>query len=242
MDRVLNLIKSDYKETQKRILPRFPFTYLTFKDNHPDCSNHVFEVKDISYTGMQLIKKDGELGYALNSRIEGELHWKGISLRLQGLVKWVNGNTLGVGFSKDIDFVESIQNFFSVENIISSMKPIHKAQMDIDIPANLRYWIRGDGQVEVFVWQHNDHEFMKFVIIFLRRFVEWEDAKGIQSGKIIVNRDIDTPLSQEDEFVFEIDQKLDQEKIDFSLQLVRNMTDELLPQHVREFLLFKLGL
>ena len=242
MERVLNLIKSDYKETQKRILPRFPFTYLTFKANQSDYSHHVFEVKDISYTGMQLIKKDGEHGYAINGFIEGELHWKGTSLRLKGQIKWVNGNTLGVGFAKDIDFLESIQKFFSVENIISSMKPIHDSQMDLDIPANLKYWIRGDGQVEIFVWQHNDHEFMKFVIIFLRRFVEWEDAKGIQSGKIIVNRDIDTPLSQEDEFVFEIDQTLDQEKINFSLQLVRNMTDDLLPQHVREFLLFKLGL
>ncbi|OFZ26766.1 MAG: hypothetical protein A2381_06400 [Bdellovibrionales bacterium RIFOXYB1_FULL_37_110] len=242
MDRVLNLIKSDYKETQKRILPRFPFTYLTFKDSNPDCSNHVFEVKDISYTGMQLIKKDGKHGYEVHELLEGELHWKGTSLRLKGQVKWVNENTLGVGFSKDIDFKESIQKFFSVENIISSMKSVHKAQMDIEIPANLRYWIRGDGQVEVFVWQHNDHEFMKFVIIFLRRFVEWEDAKGIQSGKIIVNRDIDTPLSQEDEFVFEIDQTLDPEKIDFSLQLVRQMTEDLLPSHVQEFLLLKLGL
>lgn len=241
MERVLSLIKNEQKETEKRIFPRFPFTYLTFKGPEGSTGNHVFEVRDISYTGMQLILKDGGHEYKLDQQIEGELHWKGLSLEILGKVKWINGSNLGVGFPKDSDFQDKIHRFFSVDNIVSSMKAIHATDMELDIPASLRYWIRGDGQVEIFVWQHNDNEFKKFEVIFLRQFVEWEDGKGIRTGKIIVNRDVDTPLMPEDEFIFEIDSDLDKEKVDFAVQLIKAMPQHLLPAETQEFLSFKLG-
>ena len=45
----LNLVKNAVKPVEKRVFPRFPFTFMTFKDS--DCEKRqVFEVVDISLT------------------------------------------------------------------------------------------------------------------------------------------------------------------------------------------------
>ena len=59
MARHLNLVQSDFEQLEKIVFPRFPFCYLTFKCDEYD--THVFEVKDISQTGMQLALKNGEV-------------------------------------------------------------------------------------------------------------------------------------------------------------------------------------
>ena len=51
----LNLVK-DEAVLEKRVFPLFPFSSLFFK---VDKAGHIFEVKDISHTGMQIEIKDG---------------------------------------------------------------------------------------------------------------------------------------------------------------------------------------
>ena len=74
MERRFNLIKSDFEKHEKRVLPRFPFCYLTFKS---DETSRVYEVKDISYTGMQLALKDDEHNFKEDSALKGHIHWLG---------------------------------------------------------------------------------------------------------------------------------------------------------------------
>ena len=76
MERHLNLVKSDFERLEKRILPRFPICYLTFKASE-EGSNRVFEVKDISDTGMQLALRDGEHSIEKGSSIKGTIRWQG---------------------------------------------------------------------------------------------------------------------------------------------------------------------
>ena len=53
MEPQLNLIKNVSAKIEKRVFPRFPFSYLTFKGAH--CAEgKVFEVVDISLTGMTM--------------------------------------------------------------------------------------------------------------------------------------------------------------------------------------------
>lgn len=102
MERHLNLIKTDYQEVEKRVFPRFPFSYLTFKAG--DSESKVFEVKDISFLGMQLCLKDGGHDFIPGTEIDGTLHWKGATLKALGNVKWVRGQQLGVAFTLDNAF------------------------------------------------------------------------------------------------------------------------------------------
>ncbi len=238
MENHLSLIKTGYQDIEKRILPRFPFNYLTFKAQNG--AERVFAVKDISFTGMQLSLKDGGHPYKIGETVHGELHWRGAVLDLKAEVKWVHGQRLGVKFSDTPAFEEEIKGFLSIDNIIKGMKALHQSRMDLDFPSDLEYWLQADGPVEVFVWTHHDREISRFQLIMMESFVEYQDGKGLKSGRVLTKRDLDTPLVQEDEFVFEMDETLDDERLIFAQNIVTKIPEGFLPEHVFDFLRLKL--
>jgi hypothetical protein len=238
MERHLNLIKTDFKETEKRVFPRFPFSYLTFKMNDDE---KIFEVTDISHSGMQLSLKDGGHQYKEGETVNGTVHWRSASLKAKGKVQWVSGQRLGVSFEQSNSFEQEVKSFLSIDNIVAGMRPIHQTGMDLEVPTNLKYWIRADGPVEVFVWCHNDSEHSRFQVLMLDNFVEWEDGKGVKTGKVITKRDLDTPLITEDEFIFQIDEGVDMEKIKFAINIVEALPESYLPAETRDFIKVKMG-
>lgn len=240
MERHLNLIKTDFEQTEKRIFPRFPFSYLTFKADSTSSERNVFEIKDISYTGMQLCLKDGGHDFTPGRQINGTVHWQKASLDTIGTVKWVSGSRIGVEFSSENGFDKSVKNFLSIENMVDSLRPIHNFSLELEMPANLKYWLRADGPFEVFVWRHNDGELSRFQVLMMENFVEWEDGVGVKTGRIISKRDLDTPLITEDELVFSVDEGVNGEMISMSLEILKNIGPEFLPTEANEFLRMKL--
>ena len=238
MERRFNLIKSDFEKHEKRILPRFPFCYLTFKS---DETSRVYEIKDISHTGMQLSLKEEHPEFKEESVLRGHIHWLGKNLDISGVVKWHTQNRLGVEFAKKRDVLEKVQSFLEIEEIVKRLKPLHKLDDGLEIPARLKYWLRSDGPVELFVWQHNDGEIAKCQILFLDTFVEWEDGVGRKTGRILSKRNVDSPLLTEDEWVFQIDQNIDPEKLSKVKELIGHITDDLLPSELRTFLVRQLS-
>lgn len=238
MNRHLNLVKSDFEQLEKRVLPRFPFCYLTFKNDKSE--GHVFEVKDISHSGMQLSLKNGSHNVNVDDNIHGELHWGTSKLTVNGNIKWTTDLRLGVEFSHSPNAREEMNEFLNFKNIAKHLKPVHELNSTIEIPAKLKYWLRSDGPVEVFIWQHSDGELARFQVLMMEKFVEWEDGFGLKTARVMSKRDLDTPLITEDEFVFKIDEHLDEEKVQNALTLVENINDTLLSEQTLEFLLLKL--
>ncbi|EQC51398.1 PilZ domain-containing protein [Bacteriovorax sp. DB6_IX] len=216
MERHLNLIKTGHQEVEKRVFPRFPFSYLVFREEGEGGKS--YEVKDISYSGMQVSLKDGECSYKEGDSLKGEIHWYSQRVQIVGTVRRVESSNVGVEFSGDL-IEKEMKNFLSVENIAKSMRPIHEYKDQMEIPANLAYWLRCDGPFELFVWQHNDHEISKIQVIMMHNYVEWNDGVGLSSGKILSVKNHDTPLSNEEEFEFLIDDQLDVEKLEFCREL-----------------------
>lgn len=237
MERRFNLIKSDFEKHEKRKLPSFPFCYLTFKS---ELTSRVLEVKDISFTGMQLALYEGA-EYRPEDIIKGKIHWLGSSLDIIGTVKWRTENRLGLEFARKRDVQEGVAKFLDMEHLVQKIKPLHKVEDGLEIPARLKYWLRSDGPIEVFVWQHNNGEIAKFQVLFMENFVEWEDGLGLQSGRVISKRNADTPLIEEDEWVFNIDPYADSEKVDRVKSLIAHIGEDLLPQEARGFLLRQLS-
>lgn len=233
MERRFNLIKSDFEKHEKRILPRFPFCYLTFKS---DDTSRVYEVKDISHTGMQLSLKEDGHNFKEDHVLKGHIHWLGKNLDISGVVKWHTQNRLGIEFAKKRDVLEKVQNFLQIDEIVKRLKPLHKVDDGLEIPARLKYWLRSDGPVEVFVWQHNDGEIAKCQVLFLETFVEWEDGHGLKTGRILSKRNVDSPLLTEDEWVFQIDLDVDAGKLERVKALLNQVTEDLLPAEVKTFL------
>ncbi len=233
MERRFNLIKSDFEKHEKRVLPRFPFCYLTFKS---DQTSRVYEVKDISHTGMQLSLKDDAHGFNPEATLKGSIHWLGKNLDIAGTVKWQTSNRIGVEFIKRREVMEKVQNFLNLEDMVKRLKPLHKVEGGLEIPAKLKYWLRSDGPVEIFVWQHGDGEMAKFQALFLETFVEWEDGVGIKTGRVLSKRNVDSPLVTEDEWVFKMDQNIDAIKLERVNDLVQLIGDDLLPSEVRSFI------
>lgn len=238
MERRFNLIKSDFEKHEKRILPRFPFCYLTFKS---DDTSRVYEIKDISHTGMQISLKEDNHNFKEDHVLKGHIHWLGKNLDISGVVKWHTQNRLGIEFAKKRDVLEKVQNFLQIEEIVKRLKPLHKVDDGLEIPARLKYWLRSDGPVEVFVWQHNDGEMAKCQVLFLETFVEWEDGHGLKTGRILSKRNVDSPLLTEDEWVFQIDLDVDAEKLDRVKGLIQHIPDDFLPSEVQTFLVRQLS-
>jgi hypothetical protein len=239
MERHLSLIKTDYKEMEKRIFPRFPFGLMMFRESSGE--KKVFAVKDISLTGMQITLKDGNFSYKLGDKIVGNLQWRESGIAINGNVQWVRGQSLGVSFETGISFENKMSSFLSFDNIVSHIKPLHQSKLPIDLPNNLKFWLKSDGVLEIFVWEHSQSGISRFQIILMEHFIEWEEGTGIRTGRVMTQRDLDTPLSLEDEFVFQIDEGLMQDKVDLALGLVKKMNDEHLPSSARDFLFYKLG-
>jgi hypothetical protein len=236
----LNLVKSDFEQHEKITLPRFPFCYLTFKCSKD--SGHVFEVKDISYSGMQLGLRSGEHNLKEDEKIHGFLHWSGRELEINGNIKWKTDMRLGVEFSSQASAREEVDQFLDIEKIARALKPVHRVDYGVDLPPKLKYWLRADGPIEVFVWQHADGELSKIQVLIMENFVEWENGVGLKTARVMSKRDVDTPLISEDEFVFKIDEVLDDEKINNAKELISHIDDDLMTQQAVEFLRIKFGL
>jgi hypothetical protein len=238
MERRFNLIKSDFEKHEKRVLPRFPFCYLTFK---ADENSRVYEIKDITHTGMQISLKDSAHEFSPESLLKGSIHWLGKNLEVSGTVKWATPNRLGLEFAKRREMLDKVQDFLDIKEIVKRLKPLHKIDGGLEIPPRLKYWLRADGPVELFIWQHGDGEIAKIQILFLETFVEWEDVVGIKTGRILSKRNVDSPLLTEDEWVFKMDAYMDGEKLARVKELAALIPQELIPQEVRTFLVRQLS-
>lgn len=238
MERRFNLIKSDFEKHEKRVLPRFPFCYLTFK---ADETSRVFEVKDISHSGMQISLKDNENTFADDTAVRGSIHWLGRKLDVSGTVKWKTQNRIGVEFLKKREVLDKVQDFLKLEEMVKHLKPLHKVSEGLEIPARLKYWLRSDGPVEVFVWQHGDGEIAKFQVLLLDVFVEWEDTVGLKTGRILSKRNVDSPLITEDEWVFHIDAEREGSKLEKARELIQLIGADLIPSDTQKLILRQLS-
>ena len=234
MERRFNLIKSDFEKHEKRILPRFPFCYLTFK---PDKNDRVYEVKDISHSGMQISLKEDSQEFEPESILKGSVHWLGKNLDIAGTVKWSTANRLGIEFVKRRESIDKVHEFLNIQEVVKRLKPLHKVDQGLEIPARLKYWVQSDGPVGFFVWQHGDGEIAKIQTLFFEVFVEWEDGVGLKTGRILSKRNVDSPLLTEDEWVFQIDAYLDQDKLNRVKELTQLLPDEQIPVEVKTFIL-----
>ncbi len=235
-ERRFNLIKTDFEQHEKRIFPRFPVCYLTFK---PDQGTRAHQIKDISFTGMQLgIAEDA---YNEGQPLNGTVHWLGQELTMHGKVMWKTKGRVGVEFIKRAELATGLKTFLSEERLIAALKPLHRVDYGAELPAKLKYWLRSDGPVEIFVWKHPDGELAQFQVLLLENFVEWQDGQGLKTGRIMSKRNVDTPLLDEDEMVFRVDEGVDEDKLQRVRSLVGKIPVELLTGDAKEFLVRKLS-
>ncbi|MAE59094.1 MAG: hypothetical protein CME69_09450 [Halobacteriovorax sp.] len=239
MDRHLNLVKSGSNQSEKRVFPRFPFSYLVFR--HDESDKRSYEVKDISYSGMRICLKDGHSNLLEGDSVSGEIHWLKNNIQIDGVVKRVDDDSIGIVFNGGRESELKLKDFLSVENVAQCLRSIHDYKDQVEIPTNLVCWLRADGPFEVFVWTHPDGEISRMQVIMMNHFVEWNDGKGLKSGEITSIKNHDSPLVTEEEFEFLIDPKLDELKLQFASRIVNGVDAEGLDPEVYDFLCRKLG-
>ena len=223
------------KQYRKRVFPRYPFSFLVFK-----AQERAFEVRDISFRGMQISLKDGEHGLSPGDCLNGELHWKGEVLSLDIQIKWAEKDTVGGAFERDGDFDKKIQSFFCVENILKELRPLHLQEAERELPKNLKYWFKSDGSVEFFVWCRGNGQISSFQGIVLDKFLEWEEGREVWTGRILKHRDLETPLDYWEEFFFEEDSMPNSFVVDFAHKIFSGLSKEHVSDEDRKFLLFHL--
>jgi hypothetical protein len=190
---------------------------------------------------MQLCFRDGTHDYKIGYKIERELHWRGSSITIKAKIQWARVSALGISFDSSISFEEKMRTFLSFDNIVSHIKPLHKTDMSIELPNNLKFWLKADGVLDLYVWEHSSQGISRFQVLMMEHFIEWEEGVGVKTGRIMTQRDLDTPLTLEDEFVFQIDEDIVTEKVEMALGVVRKISPDHLPLDAKEFLIYKLG-
>ncbi|MBI2520152.1 MAG: PilZ domain-containing protein [Bdellovibrio sp.] len=235
-----NLIKNQEQVFEKRVLPRFPFTFMAFRLRQVSCCK-IFEVRDLSLRGAHIALKDGAVAVVNGEQLDGEIVWKGKKVPVSGKVIWVKGQSLGLEFCSTSTLENDLMELLSLENVAADFRPLHENPLQTDLPSNLKYWLKADGPAEVFVWQHNDGELARFQFLFLDHFVEWEDGRGIKTGRMVNVRDIETPLAPEDEFMFEMDGQVDHHKIGIACKMMDRIPNNYIPENTTQFLRMKLS-
>ncbi|MGB0453558.1 MAG: PilZ domain-containing protein [Bacteriovoracaceae bacterium] len=240
-----SLIKTEIRDPEKRILPRFPFSTMTFKlakESEAESSSHAFQVSNISSGGMGLGLISGSHQIKKGDFVSGDLRWRENSLTLSGEVAWTNAQGFGLMFQDDMSEImrEKLDNILSLETISRNLRAIHKTEMGINIPSNLKIWLRTDGPVEIFYWTHNDNEFQKIQILVLDQYFEWEDGKGISTGEILSLKNIESPLNQSDEYSVSIDSDVNDDCLKKVSRLIENVASDILPDDAKNFLRCKL--
>lgn len=233
-----NLIKTEGSLPEKRVLPRYPFSFMTFKSSSQN--SHAFEVADISDGGMKLELKDGSHQYRPGDDASGEIHWRNHKLNIIGRVAWTRSQSLGVEFNEQM--ANNVRDMLQVENVLHSLRPIHATGVDMNIPNNLKYWLRTDGPVEIFFWVHSDGEFKRVQYCLFNKYFEWEDGQGLRTGVITGRKNIESPLNQEDEFTIQFDEVANAETVELVGRISQKLPDNLLSNEAIEFILRKTSL
>lgn len=233
MDRHLSLVEKPTEKEEKRLFPRFPFTSLTFKAT---CSDLTFQVRNISFTGMQVSLKSGRHILKENSEVEGEIHCHGRAVRLKAKVLWTSGDSIGLVFQDP----NIIRKFLDLKNIIKELRPLHLHSLGIEKPSNLKYWLKSASTLEIFVWTHSDGELEKFQILFMDQFIEWIDGEGLRTGKILDFTNLETPLFEQNEFTFLIDAKPEEKRLSLASDVASQIGLEQIPEETLKFMRRKL--
>ena len=242
MSQNFSLIKNEFAASEKRIIPRFPLSRMVFKSE--DIADHIFEVRDISYTGMQICLKNGEIKAKVFDELNGELHWNGKTIETKGEVRWARktrtGYYMGIRFNISNGLAQGMEEFLSITRIAQRMRPLHAEEFELEVPTNLKYWLKSDGPGEIFVWQHRDGELSRFQVVLMDKMIEWQDGKGLFTGVVIKHKDLDTPLRTEEEIQFNIDEEPKKPVLQMALDLIAMIPNEYLSKGAVEFIQQKL--
>jgi hypothetical protein len=234
----LNLLSNDITlGLEKRVLPRFPLNHLLFH-----FENINLEVVDISTSGMQVEFKSKQKPIAKGDSVKGKIVWRGEKLDIQATVRWVQGPRFGVEFSNKAMVSKKIAKFVNIDHFIQHLRPLHKEKFLMNPPSGLKYWLRSEGPLELFVWGFRTGEIAKFQILIFQDFIEWQDGSGLKTGKVFHHRGIETaPLAQgQSEWTFQMDQYLNDQGLAQAQSFITKIPSNLLTEEVQAFLLRKI--
>ena len=237
MESHITLVKNTDKRMEKRILPRFPFSFFIFKSAGK--SPEMFEIKDISRDGMRLCLKSGEHSYKKGDQIKGTLKLKERAVRATGTVRWANEESLGVEFTDSFP-TKHIPVLLNRDYVLDRLESVHEEDYSIDLPPNLRYWLRCDGVFEFFIWACDNGGITRFQMVFTGFFLEWQEEEKLKTGTVHYVKTCSLPSSEE-EFSFHFESKVNPKTVEFAFDIVKNMTEEHLPDKVLTFIRSKIA-
>ena len=225
-------MNDDGSEEEKRTFPRFPLSSMTFRPHNLEV---IFQVDNIFPSGMYIQLKDGSHGLRQGDAVHGPIHWQGDEVQVKAQVIWAKDNQVGLAF----DGSQKMDHFFSAKNIARGVKALHLPPFDEERPPHLKCWLKAASVLEVFVWSHGDGEYQKVQILFVDNFIEWQDGKGLQTGKLLGHRDRDTPLFDQEELTIRMDCPPDWDKISPICRILGELPEDKLQQSTKEFILMK---
>jgi len=231
---------------ERRILPRYSFSYLTFKLLHHGemVKAMTFEVNDVSIEGLALETKFFDLqNFKQGDFLHGVLNWAGERLDIKATVKWVQNGRLGIHFQPTKILYERIKELTSLQLLTSKLKILHNEKHKISMPEGLFYWVQAEGPLEFFAWKTSEAAMVhRLQIIYWQNYLEWEKGEGWSSGVLKDRKHYGTAGIDTSECFVMFDSILDQKKLKTAKEIISLFPESVFLSADYDFFLRKLML
>ena len=244
---ILNSMGLKDTGVERRILPRYSFSYLTFKLLHhgEQVKAMTFEVNDVSVEGLALETKFFDLqNFKMGDFIHGVLNWAGERIDIKANIQWIKQGRFGIRFVPSKNLNERIRELTSIKLLTNKLKFLHLESEKMTLPQGLCYWIQSEGPLEFFAWKTKSTEVIhRLQIIYWQNYLEWEKGQGWSTG-VLQDRHqygANGPMDSS-ECVVLFDSTLDQRKLKTMKDILSHFPDGAFAKSDQEFLLRKLML
>jgi hypothetical protein len=231
---------------ERRIIPRYSFSYLTFKLLHHGemVKAMTFEVNDVSTEGLALETKFFDLqNFKVGDFLHGVLNWAGERLDIKATIKWVSHGRMGLQFRPDKSLFERIKELSSLQMLTSKLKALHAPKYKLNLADDLFYWIQSEGPLEFFAWKKSESSPVhRLQIVYWQNYLEWEKGEGWSSGILKDRRHFGTAGIDTSECLVMFDSILDQKKLKTVKEIISLFPEEMFLKADYEFFLRKLML
>ena len=233
MDAKLSLVKENQ---EKRLFPRCSLPSLTFKVQEEEM---VFQVANISSTGMRILVKIGSHSLSEGEKVTGFIRWRGQEIKVRARVAWTSPTEAGLSFHTPQGIAPI---FFSPQVIQGGLKALHLPPFAKEkTPPQLKCWLKSGSLFEFFLWTYQSGGYKKIQALFIGHFVEWRDGRGLKTGTLLTQEERDTPLMEQGELTIRLDKSVDHQKVLPVRRILEEVSEDKIQKSAKDFILIKLS-
>lgn len=209
--------------SEKRLLPRLTVSHEVFRHA---VTGKFFAVADLTTRGMAVRISDPEdlFHYSVGAEVQGTLNIRHEKFQIQGRVRHIGRDLVGVEFEPLPAAVEhALASFLDPATLGPELRPVPTGD------ASLFY--AAPSGTELLLGRDADGSFTRVTVMMLGNLVQWDARTGLRTGlvKNSFEESLVTGITRLETMIFEEDRVIDPQKLNLAKRLVSssNLSEDL---------------